>query len=192
MSEFNAESTNATDGERSTRTCRVAKNRSDAQWFELFEAWQKSGMSINGFARHIGMHPSVFYRAYQRLGDQWMRGSGTQESTVSASRGDFIEVRADSATSDDSASNERRSPSFSGVEIITQGAARVALSCDFDRRTLRRVLETIAELYVSGEANGDRTSMDQSSSPQKIQPSGSPHGAQAVTGRRRKDGGPRC
>lgn len=191
MSEINAESTNPSDGERSTRTCRVAKNRSDAQWFELFEAWQKSGMSIYGFAKHLGMHPSVFYRAYQRLGDKWMRGSGNQESAVSASRGDFIEVRADSATKDDSEADEHRSPNFSGVEIIAQGAARVALSCGFDRRTLRRALETIGELYVSSGANGDRTAMGRSSSPQKIQPKGSTHGAQAVTSRRRKDGGAR-
>ena len=74
-------------GGRSSRRTRVA--RSAAQWRELFEAFEASGLSKSAFCRERGLALSSFNRALREL-----RGDGASASSQPLTRSPFVEVAA--------------------------------------------------------------------------------------------------
>ena len=113
--------------------------RQAAEWVELIDQWQASGLSLPAFCEQNGLNAGtmsgwVYKRTHKATLEQARReASGEDRDTAAA----FVPVRVIEV------GPEPPSPDRSGVEIVIGPGRRVVIGPGFDSETLRRVVAVL-------------------------------------------------
>jgi hypothetical protein len=111
--------------------------RQAAEWVELIDQWQASGLGLSAFCDRNGLNAGtmslwIYKRTHKGALDRARRGVGG-EATAAA----FVPVRVMEARP------EPPSSGHPGVEVVLGQGRRVTVAAGFDAETLRRVVAVL-------------------------------------------------
>jgi hypothetical protein len=113
--------------------------RQAAEWVELIDRWQASGLSLPAFCERNGVNAGtmsgwVYKRTHKATLEEARREAGGEDTAAAAA---FVPVRVMGVEP------EQPSPGHSGVEVVIGRGRRVAVGAGFDAETLRRVVAVL-------------------------------------------------